>query len=61
MRYVTQNTPANRFTVIDTVDNSVCLYPTDVVNASAMAATLNKQEAAFAARLYQNYRNALGA
>jgi hypothetical protein len=49
MRYVTQKTPANRFTVIDTRDGSRCLYPTDLINAATFAGTLNKQEADFLA------------
>jgi hypothetical protein len=49
MRYVTQKTPANRFTVIDTRDGSRRLYPTDLVNAATFAGTLNKQEADFLA------------
>ena len=49
MRYITQKTPANRFTVIDTRDGSQRLSPTDLINAATFAGTLNKQEAAFLA------------
>jgi hypothetical protein len=49
MRYITQKTPANRFTVIDTRDGSQRLFPTDLINAATFAGTLNKQEAAFLA------------
>ena len=49
MRYITQKTPANRFTVIDTHDGSQRLYPTDLINAATFAGGLNKQEAAFLA------------
>jgi hypothetical protein len=49
MRYVTQKTPANRFTVIDTLDGRAMLFPTDLVNAATFAGTLNKQEADFLA------------
>ena len=45
MRYITQKTPNNRFTVIDTYDGRVMLFPTDLINAATMAATHNKQEA----------------
>ena len=47
MRYITQKTPNNRFTVIDTYDGRVMLFPTDLINAATMAATANKQEAAY--------------
>lgn len=49
MRYITQKTPDNRFTVIDTLDGRAILFPTDLINAATMAATLNKQEAAYLA------------
>jgi len=49
MRYITQKTPANRFTVIDTRDGSQRLFPTDLINAATFAGTLNKQEAAYLA------------
>jgi hypothetical protein len=46
MRYITQKTPENRFTVIDTLDGSQLLFPTGLINAATFAGTLNKQEAA---------------
>jgi len=49
MRYITQKTPANRFTVIDTRDGSQLLFPTDLISAATFANTLNKQEAAYQA------------
>jgi hypothetical protein len=49
MRYITQKTPDNRFTVIDTHDGRVMLFPTGLINAATMAATHNKQEAAYQA------------
>jgi hypothetical protein len=49
MRYVTHQTPDNRFTVIDTHDGSQLLFPTGLINAATFAGTLNKQEAAFLA------------
>jgi hypothetical protein len=49
MRYITQKTPDNRFTVIDTLDGSQLLFPTGLINAATFAGTLNKQEAAYQA------------
>ena len=56
MRYITQKTPANRFTVIDTRDGSQLLFPTDLISAATFAGTLNKQEAAYLAA--RNYKGA---
>jgi hypothetical protein len=45
MRYIVQNLFADRFTVIDTLDGAARLFPTCVLNATAVANTLNQQEA----------------